>query len=382
MATAYAKINPDILSWARDRAQLSFSALAEKLGIAEEKLEAWEDGEKPMTFRQAQTFANKTHIPFGYLFLKQPPEEQLPLPDLRTVGGAQPQRPSSELLDMVRIVLQRQSWYHDYLSEQEMVRNPVVARCNVNTPVAEIVHDMRTMLGVAPHPERGSWEEYNRALIKNIEAVGILVMRQGNLGHWSRTLSVSEFRGFAVADPVAPVIFINTSDAPSARLFTLIHELTHIWIGQSGISDGEPGTHRQEEVLCNAVAAEFLVPETEFNREWQDGLENWRDNLAPLEAHFHVSKWVLARRAQTLNKISLQAYREFVAELLQRHRNRESRGDGGPAYYRTRHAQVSDRFSRAVVSEALSGRLLLRDAGRLLNMKPNHINNYARELGV
>lgn len=381
MATAYAKINPDILSWARERAQLSFSALAEKLGISEERLESWEDGEKPLTFRQAQTFASKTHIPLGYLFLRQPPQEPFPLPDLRTVGGEQPQRPSAELLDMARIVLQRQGWYHEYQGEQEAEPNPVVGRFGLKATVTEIVGDMRMTLGIPAHPERGSWEDYNRDLIRRIESVGILVMRQSYIGHWSRPLSVSEFRGFAVADPLAPVIFINTADAPSAQLFTLIHELAHVWLGKSGVSDGDPASHRREEVLCNAVAAEFLVPEKEFNPMWQDGLESWRDNLAPLEAHFRVSKWVLARRAQTLNKITLQEYRQYIAELLERHRQREKSGRG-PTYYRTRHSQISDKFSQAVVSEALSGRLLLRDAGHLLGMKPNHISKYAKELGI
>jgi len=381
MATAYAKINPDILSWARERAQMSFSALAEKLHITEEKLGAWEDGEKPLTFRQAQIFASKTHIPFGYLFLKEPPQETLPLPDLRTVGDEPPRRPSAELLDMARIVLQRQSWYHDYLSEQGVGGSPVIGGFGPTASAGAIVTDMLKRLGIGAHPARSNWEEYNRALIRSIEEIGILVMRQSFIGHWTRPLVVSEFRGFAVADPYAPAIFINSADAPGAQLFTLIHELAHVWIGASGVSDADPGNRRHEEILCNAVAAEFLVPEDEFLPMWRDGLESWRDNLAPLQAHFHVSQWVLARRALTLDKIPLQEYQRYVAEMLERHRQREKSG-GGPTYYRSRHSQISDRFSRAVVSEALSGRLLLRDAGRLLGMKPNHISQYAKELGI
>ena len=110
MATTYAKINPDILSWARERAQLSVSVLARKLGVNEKSVEAWERGDKRLTFRQAQQYAAKTHVPFGYLYLKCPPKEQLPLPDLRTVGGQRPQRPSAELIEMVQIVLRRQEW--------------------------------------------------------------------------------------------------------------------------------------------------------------------------------------------------------------------------------------------------------------------------------
>lgn len=382
MAVAYAKINPNILSWARERAQLSMPMLAKKLGINEEKLAQWEKGENPLTFRQAQVFADKTHIPFGYLFLKQAPEEKLPLPDLRTVSSDPLASPSAELRDVIRIVLQRQSWYSEYLLEQGEEQNSIVACCDVNTPVANIVHNMRTKLNISAHPERGNWEDYFRELIRRIENIGVLVMRQADIGHWTRPLSVVEFRGFAIADPIAPVIFINQNDTPGARLFTLIHELTHIWIGQSGISDNTPDTHRQEEVLCNAVAAEFLVPETEFLAMWRDNFEHWQHNLVILEAHFHVSQWVLARRAQTLGKISLPTYQRFIDELREQHRSRESNKGGGPTYYVTKHSQISDRFSKAVVSDALSGRLLLRDAGRLLGMKPNNVVKYAKELGI
>ncbi len=354
--------------------------LADKLNITEDKLEAWESGDKPPTFKQAQNFASKTHIPFGYLYLQTPPDEELPLPDLRTVGGEQPQRPSAELIDIVQIILQRQQWYLEYLHDQELDESPHIKRFNTRTPVATVVNDMRQTLGVAAHPERGSWEEYFRLLIHKIEDAGILVMRQADMGHFTRPLSVAEFRGFAIYDPIAPVIFINQADAPSARLFTLIHELAHIWIGQSGISDAKPTTQRQEEILCNAIAAEFLVPENEFEQHWRE-LEDWRRNAAVLEAHFHVSKWVIARRAQSLGKITIQQYQQYVDDLREQYRRRE-KNSGGPTYYTTKKGHLSERFSRALVSETLSGRVLLREAGQLLGMKPHNITKYARELGI
>lgn len=380
MATAYARINPDILTWARERAQLSVSALASKLKVSEDKIDAWERGEKQPTFKQARTFAARTHVPFGYLYLRQPPEQTLPLPDLRTLDGRTPNRFSSELIEMVQIVLRRQEWFAEYLRDQGIERNPHVGRFNANSDMMAVVRDMRRVLGVPAHPERGDWKDYFRALIRRIEDAGILVMRQGFIRHHSRPLSVKEFRGFAISDPLAPVIFINQADAPVARLFTLIHELAHIWIGKSGISDASPETHRKEEIFCNAVAAEFLVPEAEFQSLWQE-LENWKDNLPLLEAHFRVSRWVIARRVLTLGKISHHDYREYVDELQQQHRNRE-KSKGGPTYFRTQKEQISERFSRALVSETLSGRVLLRDAGSLLNMKPNRIVDYARELGI
>lgn len=380
MATAYANINPGILNWARERSQLSLAVLADKLNITEDKLEAWESGDKPPTFKQAQNFASKTHIPFGFLFLRTPPDEELPLPDLRTVGGEQPLRPSAELIDIVQIILQRQQWYLEYLQEQGFDDAPRIKRFNTRTPAVTVVNDMRQTLGIPAHPERGSWEEYFRLLIHKIEDAGILVMRQGDMGHFTRPLSVAEFRGFAIYDPIAPVIFINQADAPSARLFTLIHELAHIWIGQSGISDAKPTTQRQEEILCNAIAAEFLVPENEFEQHWRE-LEDWRENAAALEVHFHVSKWVIARRAQSLGKITIQQYQQYVDDLREQYRRRE-RTTGGPTYYTTKKGHLSERFSRALVSETLSGQMLLREAGRLLGMKPHNITKFARELGI
>tara|TARA_R110001599_G_scaffold298022_1_gene502319 strand:- start:8713 stop:9858 length:1146 start_codon:yes stop_codon:yes gene_type:complete len=381
MAIAYAHINPDILRWARERAQLSIDALARKLNTSGDTLEAWEKGEKRITIKQAKTVAEKTYVPFGYLFLKKTPEENLPIPDLRTIDGEQVRQPSAELLKIIQIVLAQQGWYQEYLNTQGTDKNSVIGRFSIKDSVSTIVEDMRFVLNVDPHPVRGNWEDYVRDLVNRIEEAGILVIRQGDLGHHSKPLSVEEFRGFAIYDEIAPVIFVNQSDVPSARLFTLIHELAHIWIGQSGVSDGNANTHRREEVLCNAVAAEFLVPGDEFLPRWND-LEDWTDNLPSLEAHFRVSTWVLARRALTFNLINNAQYNQYIAFVKRQYERLNRDRDGGPTYYMTKKSQLSERFSRALVAETLSGRVLLRDAAQLLNMKPHNINNFAKELGI
>src|SRR5690554_434008 len=376
-----ANINTDILTWARERSGTTVPEFARKCGVDEDRLLEWESGERKLTFNQAMRFAEKAPVPFGYLFLAEPPEEALPIPDLRTVEGRGVQRPSAELLDLVKLMLQRQEWYREYLQQHLAEPNPYVGRFSSSDSVEPIVSDIRMCLGVESHPARGKWDDYYRDLVQRIESLGILVMRQGNLGHYTRPLNVEEFRGFAIVDEYAPIIFVNHSDALGARLFTLLHELCHIWIGQSGISDGNTNSHRQEEILCNAVAAEFLVPAQEFRALWRDDFQNWEDNLPPLEAHFHVSTWTLARRALSLNFISQQAYERYIFE--QKNLYRQRKGSGGPTYYQTKKAQISRPFSRAVVGEALSGQLLLREAGALLGgIKPGKIETFARELGV
>ena len=376
-----ANINTHMLTWARERSGIDVSDFARKCGVTEDRLLEWESGKRTMTFNQAMRYAEKAHVPFGYLFLTKPPEEVLPIPDLRTLEGRGVQRPSAELLDLVKLMLQRQEWYREYLQQHFAETSPYVSRFSSSDSVAAIVQDMRACLGVQAHPTRGKWDDYYRDLVQRIESLGILVMRQGDLGHHTRPLRVEEFRGFAIVDEYAPIIFVNHSDALGARLFTLIHELCHIWIGQSGISDGNTNTHRQEEVLCNAVAAEFLVPAEEFRAVWRQDLQRWEDNLPALEARFHVSTWALARRALTLHFISNDQYGRYIAEQKSLHKQR-TRGSG-PTYYQTKKAQISRPFSRAVVGEALSGQLLLREAGELLGgMKPGKIETFAKELGV
>ncbi len=376
-----AKINKAMLTWARERSGYALPEFARKLNVTEQKVSEWEAGEREITFVQAMAFADKAHVPFGFLFLSQPPVENLPIPDLRTVDSAELKRPSAELIDLLKNMLECQDWYRDYARNQLLQPIAVVGSFRLEHGVAAVVADMRNKLKIPPHPKRGSWADYYRDLVQRIEALGILVMRQSSLGHHSRPFSVEEFRGFAMCDEYAPIIFVNHADAPGARLFTLIHELCHIWIGQTGLSDGEANTHRAEERFCNAVAAELLVPTDEFRALWRNDVENWQQNLPDLEAHFHVSPWTLARKALTLALISQGEYGAFIKAQIDAFKGREA-SDSGPSFYRSKKAQISQLFSKAVVSEALNGKLLLRDAGWMLGMKPASVTKFAQELGV
>jgi len=381
MATEYAQIKPENIRWARERAQLDIAVLAKKLNVAAEKLLGWENGQDKITFKQAQKLADQLLIPFAYLFLNHFHEEQLPIPDLRTLENQGVNVASVELRKVIANVQEQQQWYKDYCIAQGITQLKFGKQFNLDSSVADIVVDMRSQLNMQSGQRKGSWEDFLRLLIKQIEALGVLVMRQGDLGHHSKPLSVDEFRGFAIFDEVAPVIFINQADVPSARLFTLIHELAHIWIGMSGVSDAAVQTDQKAEVLCNAVAAEFLVPADKLLSLWQD-YDNWIDNLSALKFYFHVSEWVLVRRALTLNLIEGAEYIRYTNKLKQDYINRPKKAGSGPSYYLTRKSQLSERFSRAIVAEALSGRILLRDAGHILRMKPNNIVKFAKELGV
>ncbi|WP_448091093.1 ImmA/IrrE family metallo-endopeptidase [Pseudomonas azerbaijanoccidentalis] len=372
-----AYVNPSLLTWSRERAGLSTEQVAKKLPVKPDRVQEWEAGEAKPTFLQAQKWASVAHIPFGFLFLQQPPVEQLPLPDLRTVGGIAPQRPSLELLDTVRDAIRKQDWYLEYLQHQEHQPLTFVGRFSSRSQVREVVDDIRRVLGVNPDMARLDYDKYSRALIDAAESAGILVMRSGiALGNTHRKLEVSEFRGFAISNAYAPVVFINSSDAPTARLFTLLHELAHIWIGSSGVSDGNTADGRDEERFCNAVAGEFLAPEAQFRAQWNPDI-HWEDNLAPLATRFHISKLAIGRRALDLGYISQAHYSAYYRMILKAFQDEKG---GAGDYYRNTTAKNSPRLSKAVLTEAMSGRMLLREAGHLLGVQPAKLRTLASKI--
>ena len=377
--TQTAFINPAILSWSRQRAGLSEAQVAKGLTVKLERVKAWEGGESLPSFTQAQKWAAVVHIPFGFLFLKTPPQERLPLPDLRTVGGVFPDKPSLNLLDTVRDVLRKQDWYLEYLQDHERSPLPFVGSFDSRSPIEDVVTDIRRVLGVTDDFARMTYEDYFKALVSGAEEAGILVMRSGvALGNTHRKLDVSEFRGFAISNALAPVVFINSADAPTARLFTLMHELAHIWIGSTGVSDGSSHSARQEEAFCNSVAGEFLAPELFFRTQWDSNV-HWEQNLAPLAGRFRVSTLVIARRARDLSYISSDQYGAYYRRILQEYRDK---GGNGGDYYRTAAIRNSTRLSKAVLAEAQSGRILLRDAGKLLGVQPAKLKTYGMKLSA
>lgn len=374
-----ALVNPDLLRWSRIRAGLTTHELATKIPTKPEKIDSWESAEAPPTFRQAQKWASIVHVPFGYLFLREPPQEALALPDLRTVGSRPLQKPSIDLRDTIADAIRKQQWFQEYAREQQIEPIQFIGKFDVTSSVEKVAVDIKKTLRLPEGATASNSDEYTRMLVNAAERVGILVMRSGMAdGNTRRKLDVGEFRGFAISDSYAPVIFINSADAPAARLFTLIHEIAHLWIGSTGISDGISNSERKEEIFCNAVAGEFLVPSEEFRHHWKEK-EDWEQNIPTLTAKFHVSKYVIARRASDLGLISGRQFNEFYLRELDAYRKRDSSGGD---YYATAGAKNSKLFSRAVIAEARSGRLLLRDAGTLLGIGPDKIATYASKIAL
>lgn len=369
-------INSDILTWARCRASLSADYIAEKFKKPVDVIIAWEEGREPISFAQAQRYASITKIPFGYLYLDTPPEEKLPIPDRRTIGGRD-NRISIELKDTISDVLVKQDWYREYAIGNGLPDVSLVGSLPPDSAPKKIVATIKQYIDIEIPPKKGKWKDFFSEMVKKIEAQGVLVMRSGVVkNNTSRPISVDDFRGFCIADKVAPVIFINTNDAKAAQLFTLVHELSHLILGQSAISDLSLNTREKEEVICNASAAEYLTPENIFLAEWNEN-HPFEENIDNLKDIFRVSAWVIARRAVDLKLISKHEYSQFINKI-----NEKPTSSGG-SYGRNQKVRVSERLAVAVVTQALEGKILLREAQSLTGIQPNKLYDFAqKELGL
>lgn len=358
------EIKPELFSWARERAGYDLDALAHRFP----KLSAWEQGTAQPTLKQIEKFASATHTPIGFLFLQEPPVEHIPIPDFRTVGSKRLGRPSPDLLDIIYVCQQRQEWYRDFARSQREAPLPFVGSANLNSSVEATAESMRHALNfdIEERRQLPTWTDALRGFIEQADGMGIMVMCSGVvLNNNNRRLDADEFRGFALADDLAPLVFINGADTKAAQMFTLAHELAHIWLGQSAVSDAQALqlSEHQVERWCNRVAAELLVPLAILRREYR-GDSELRIELNRLARLFKVSTLVILRRIHDVGGLTKQEFwREYEAELERL--LAIAKGSGGN-FYLTQAARVRKRFARALVISTLEGQTLHRDAFRML----------------
>jgi len=357
-------VNSNMIAWAIARAGYELQVFTEKFP----NVQQWLKGEKKPTVKQLEDFSKKVHLPFGYLFLPEPPKEKLPIPFFRT-NNSQATSVSLNVYDTILLMQQRQDWLRDYLIDKDFDKLPFVGKFLNKNNVQQIVADIRNTLGLQENwaCDFKTWQEAQDHLIKHVEENGIIAVFNGVVeNNTSRPIPVDECRGFVLVDEIAPFMFINNADYKSAQMFTIVHELAHIWTGHSAGFDFrklQPADNPIE-ILCDKVAAEFLVPEKTFNQVW---IEN--QNIKYASRFFKVSEIVIARRALDTGKISKKQFFEFYEEYSNREFiKKESQGDGGN-FYATTRKRLSITFASHINNAVKSGKLLYRDAYKLTSLK-------------
>ncbi len=374
-------INPELLHWARERSGIAPENLAAKF----KRLPEWESGETQPTLKQVEAFAHAVHVPVGYLFLREPPDERLPIADFRTVDDIAKPKASPDLIDTLYAMQRRQAWLREHLVENEAEPLAFAASARLGDDPDAVGREMRRTIGLDDGWAAGvrTWQDAVNELRRMIEQLGVMAVINGVVGNNThRRLSVGEFRGFALTDRYAPLIFVNGADAKSAQMFTLAHELAHIWLGEGGLSGFEnllPGG-ADEEVWCNRAAAEFLVPSHELRQRWIQ-VKRGQHRFEALGRSFKVSPVVAARRAMDLKLVERSAFFEFYEHYINRERRGGTAQSGGD-FYNNQNARVGKLFATQVMRAAMEGQVGFREAYELTGLRGGTFQDYAGRLGI
>jgi len=375
-------VNPELLRWARKRVDLPVDALVK----AFPRYRLWEKGEAEPTLKQLEKLSRKTYTPLGYFFLSKPPKDELPIPDFRTLKDRDVRRASPNLLETVQAMQRRQIWMREYLLEQEEEPLAFVASVKLKDDPKQVALKIRKALNLTNDWAKkvSTWTEALHLLRDSIEDADILTSFNGVVGNNThRKLDVDEFRGFVLVDEYAPLIFVNSVDAKGAQMFTLAHELAHLWLGEGGVFNLrqlQPAT-AEVEVFCNQVAAEFLVPEEDMRREWMN-VRDKDDSYHALARRFKVSPIVIARRALDLKLIAKDQFFDFYNAYMEDEERKSKARKSGGDYYLTQNVRVGRRFAEAVIRAAREGSLLYRDAYHLTGLSGKTFDEFASRIGM
>jgi Zn-dependent peptidase ImmA (M78 family) len=363
-------VAPRLLAWAIERSRLDRAALSKRFP----KLEAWEQGEASPTAKQLDAFARATHTPVDLLLRDEPRVDVVPITDRR----AAPPPPGADLLDAIADAQQRQAWYRGFARSSGERAVELVGSLTVGTPVGDAGEAVRSALSFDVADRGSNWTIALRRLAEHAEERGVLVMTSGVVGSSTRRKLVpDEFRGFVLADRLAPVVFVNGGEPKAGQLFTLLHGLVHLFVDDTALFDAGVATVEPADGVerwCSEVTLEALVPSAD--------LEGAGDDVEKLAKRFRTSPLVVLRRLHDAGRLDGYdaAHRAELARMAER---AAARPAGGGNFYATQPIRVSKRFARAVVASTLEGRTDDQDAFRMLGFrKRSTLEELARRLGV
>lgn len=393
-------INPKMLVWARQQLGLSLTEAVTRIklkdskhaGSAESRLLQWEKGESAPTVCQIKQIAKAYWRPFVLFFLSDPPKQTSLLSDFRTIGDHQISKQSPEF----KALRLRIESLHETLKEiEETDPQPdlkFVGSISLETPREEVVNRLNSVLKWEPeHLERARQpHDLLPALRSRAENAGIYVVLLGDLGSYHSRLDPDEFRGIAISDKKVPLVVINPNDSKTAQVFTLIHEIVHILLGETGISNDADSRNSQIreprgniERFCNKVAAEFLVPKDAMIAKLQEIYENSYDDdvndvIIPVSRHFKVSAFVIVRRMNELGLMDDSTYFQTWNRIQHRgqshNRAHQTESTGGPSRNVLDRYRLGTKLLGTVIEAAREGIIPYSEASRLLNLRRGRFN--------
>jgi Zn-dependent peptidase ImmA (M78 family) len=381
-------ITPNVLKWARESARMAVETAATKVPVTVDKLKEWEDGSSQPTIRQAQILAKAYKRPFALLFLPEIPRDFQPLQDFRKSGSKEL---TTSSIFIIREIQQKQAWISDVYSDNNEEKLAFVGRFSANDSPQVVANDILSTLKIDPTAYKT--ENPIKEWIDSAETNGIFVSRTSFI-HSKMKLDSEELQGFAIADHYAPFVFVNSEDWNAPQLFTLIHELAHIWIAETGISNGiEPELKNIDkfnpiEIFCNEVVGNALMPSEIMLKIDRSIFKNSQEVFRTAKT-LGVSSFAFLVRALKLNLISptvyhslkkqadidFQAFLKKEAEKKAALKLKQKEKPGGPNPYLLRLNKNSRLFTQVVLDALRSGFVQPTQASFLLGTP---VNNFSK----
>ena len=377
-----ALITKEVLRWARETARFSIENAASKINISEKKLHDWESSssEEYPSIKQAEKLAKLYRRPLAVFYLPSIPKDFQTLRDFRSRNKNEF---STALIFMMREIQEKQYWLKNSLIETGESQLDFVGKFSSSNPPDEVAEDIRVNLNINTSELNDNplkyWSE--KAESKRI------FISFSSFFHTRMKLDLNEVKGFAIADNYAPFIFVNSHDWKNAKLFTLVHELAHLWINESGVSNETEIQFREDvnldpvEKFCNEVAANTLLPENEFKESFERLANLSLNNISMVSRKFGVSNITLLIRAYKLDLINDNEYNSMKSEaekqfleyerIMKRKEELQKKKDGGPSFYLLQAKRNGKAFSSIVLDNYKGGFISGLEASQLLNVKLN-----------
>lgn len=384
-------ITPNVLKWARESARMTEEIAAAKASVLIDKLKEWEAGTSQPTIRQAQTLAKAYKRPFALFFLPEIPRDFQPLQDFRKSGS---KSLTTSSIFIIREIQQKQTWISDVYSENNEDKLSFVGRFTINDNPQKVAQDILSTLKINPAFYKS--ENPIKEWIDAAETNRIFISRTSFI-HSRLKLDSEELQGFAIADPHAPFVFVNSDDWNAPQLFTLVHELAHVWIAETGISNEvEPELKNKDrfnpiELFCNEVAANALMPKEIVLSFDTSSFQSSKD-VFKVAKILGVSSFALLVRALNLNIISTSIYQKLkrqadidFTDYLKREaekkaKQKEKENSGGPNYFLLQLNRNSRLFTQTVLDAFRGGFIEPTLASNLLNVQVNKFQKLESQL--
>ncbi len=385
MSRKLININPNILKWARESAHMEIYEIP-KSEISHKKLLEIEKGLASPTFLQLQKLARRYQRPLGVLLGDKIPEnDYFFIPFFRRENKTDY---DFRLALYIRELQEKQDWARNYLLSEGCDTLSFIGSIQLDDDILKVAEKIKNSLNLPSFQEFKKNEKYLKALKDALEKLNIFISITGS-NKSNKSISLEQAQGFAIVDNIAPFIFVNTKNATNAKIFTLIHEVVHLFLNESGISENPIKDRKPEctedkiEDFCNSVASEILMPRDIFLKSFEHASGGLEERIKQLSKYFLISELAICVRLWKLRMITYADYENVyslidnrIKKYLKEKAGKQKESKSGGEYYNNMRSKNGELLSKLAFSAYKNGHILTMDISNILSVKTGNLDRY------